>query len=34
MECVLAGDAGRLRPLLDKKKYGALLAPDKSGRIP
>ncbi|EGD79593.1 hypothetical protein PTSG_10439 [Salpingoeca rosetta] len=34
MELVLAGDAAKVRPLLEKKKYSSLLMPDKFGRIP
>ena len=33
IELVLAGDAGKVRSLLEKKKYTSLLSPDKLGRI-
>jgi hypothetical protein len=31
---VLAGDAAKLRPLVEKKKYSSLLSSDKMGRVP
>lgn len=34
MECVLAGDAVKLRPLVEKKKYSSLLSADSRNRVP
>lgn len=34
IEYVLAGDAAKLRPLVEKKKFSSLLSADRMGRIP